>query len=345
MDRIDLRSDTVTIPPPEMREVMARAEVGDDVYGEDPSVNKLEDYSAQLLGKEAALFVPSGTMGNLAALLAHCQRGDEVIVGEKAHTFLYEVGGMAALGGIQPHRVPNQPGGTIKLGDILGAVRADDIHFPITRLITIENTHNRCGGAALTAEYTRQVGALAREKGLKIHLDGARIFNAAAALDLDVDQLVAPVDSVMFCLSKGLAAPVGSILAGERAFITRARKMRKQLGGGMRQAGMIASGGLYALEHHRDRLVEDHIRAQKLASSLAENPGLELDGQGPFTNMVYVSLTEEVPFEGRDVAARLKDLGIFVGVTGPRKFRLVTHYWIEDGDLEKVKQGFEQVLA
>lgn len=345
MDGIDLRSDTVTLPPPEMREVMARAEVGDDVYGEDPTVNKLENYAAELLGKEAALFVPSGTMGNLAALLAHCQRGDEIIVGEKAHTFLYEVGGMAALGGIQPHQVPNQPDGTIRLDDILGAVRSEDIHFPVTRLISLENTHNRCGGAALTAEYTRQVGALAREKGLKIHLDGARIFNAAAALGEDVDQLVAPVDSVMFCLSKGLAAPVGSILAGEGDFITRARKMRKQLGGGMRQAGIIAAGGLYALEHHRERLVEDHIRARTLARGLAEIPGVELDGQGPFTNMVYVNLTEETPLGGQEVAARLKDLGILVGVTGSRRFRLVTHYWISDQDLEKVKRGFERVLA
>ncbi|OQX60874.1 MAG: low-specificity L-threonine aldolase [Anaerolinea sp. 4484_236] len=248
MKIIDLRSDTVTKPTPEMREAMATAKVGDDVYKEDPTVNRLEEMSAALLGKEAGLFLPSGTMGNLAAILAHCGRGDEIILGNLAHTFLFEAGGIAALGGVHPHTIPNQPNGTLRLEDIENAIRPDDVHFPTTRLITLENTHNRCGGTPLTAEYTQQVGDLAKKKGLKLHLDGARIFNASAALGVEPAQLSAPADSVTFCLSKGLAAPVGSVLCGSVGFIARARRMRKQLGGGMRQAGIIASAGIVALE-------------------------------------------------------------------------------------------------
>ena len=344
MELIDLRSDTVTKPTREMREVIATAPVGDDVYGEDPSVNELEEYTARLLGKEAALFVPSGTMGNLAAVLTHCERGSEVILGDKAHTFLYEVGGMAALGGIQPHLVPNQPDGTLLLEDIQAAVRSDDIHFPPTRLITLENTHNRCGGTPLTAAYTSRVGQFARAQGLKLHLDGARIFNAASALDVPVEALVEPVDSVMFCLSKGLAAPVGSMLCGEKDFIARARKTRKQLGGGMRQAGMMAAAGLFALQNYRERLEEDHDQAQELARKLAQVPGLVLDEQGPLTNMVYCNLAEDVPLDAEQAAAALKARGVLVGVTGERRFRLVLHYWIEDRNLRKVAEAFGEVL-
>ena len=267
---IDLRSDTVTKPSPEMREVIARAEVGDDVYGEDPTVNLLEEESARLLGKQAGLFIPSGTMGNLAAVLTHCERGSEVILGDRAHIFLFEVGGIAALGGIQAHTVPNQKDGTLDLEDIKNAIRWDDIHDPPTRLITLENTHNRCGGVPLTAEYTRAVGEIARQHNLKFHLDGARLFNAAAALGTDAKELVEPADSVMFCLSKGLGAPVGSILCGEHDFIRKARKTRKMLGGGMRQAGLIAAAGLYALENQLPLIKDDHQRAADLARGLSE---------------------------------------------------------------------------
>ncbi|MCH7663988.1 MAG: aminotransferase class I/II-fold pyridoxal phosphate-dependent enzyme, partial [Chloroflexi bacterium] len=232
MEMIDLRSDTVTKPTPAMREAMANAEVGDDVYGEDPSVNHLQELAANITGKEAAIFVPSGTMGNLSAILSHCSRGDEVILGDLAHTFLYEAGGISALGGVHPHTLPNQPDGTIDLGDISAAIRGDDPHYPITGLIALENTHNRRGGAALSLEYMQEVGALAKEHGLKVHLDGARLFNASVSLGISAKELTAPVDTVTFCLSKALCAPVGSMLCGSSEFIARAHRMRKQLGGG-----------------------------------------------------------------------------------------------------------------
>lgn len=345
MGMIDLRSDTVTKPTAKMRQAMATAEVGDDVYQEDPTVNRLEAFAAQLLGKEAALFVPSGTMGNLAAVLTHCGRGDEIILGDKAHTFLFEVGGVSALGGVQPHPIPNQRDGTLRLGDIEGAIRPDDVHYPKTRLITLENTHNRCGGVPLTVDYTRQVGNLAQEHGLKFHLDGARIFNAAAALGVDASHLVEPADSVMFCLSKSLAAPVGSLLCGAEAFIHRARRMRKQLGGGMRQAGVLAAAGMIALQKMRHRLEEDHMRATVLAEGLMELPGLELDPSGPATNMVYCSLDEEVPYSGEGFAGRLKEEGVLVGHTGNRRYRLVTHYWIDDQAVQDVIQAFQRALS
>ena len=258
MPPIDLRSDTVTPPTEEMRAAMAKAPLGDDVYGEDPTVNTLQAMAAAMLGKEAGLFVPSGTMGNLASILAHCNRGDEIILGNLAHTFLYEAGGMAALGGVHPHTIPNQPDGTLDPDDIRAAIRADDAHLPPTRLITLENTHNRCGGAALSVAYTRSIGELAAEHGLILHLDGARIFNAAAVLGVSPAELTAPADSVTFCLSKGLCAPVGSVICGSQDFIRKAHRIRKQLGGGMRQAGVLAAAGIVALESIVPRLAEDH---------------------------------------------------------------------------------------
>ncbi|MFO7945012.1 MAG: low-specificity L-threonine aldolase [Anaerolineales bacterium] len=345
MQMIDIRSDTVTKPTPEMREAMASARVGDDVYGEDPTVNQLEAYAAELLGKEAALFVPSGTMGNLAAVLTHCRRGDEIILGDSAHTFLFEVGGVSALGGVQTHPVPNQADGTLRLEDIKNAIRPQNIHYPTTRLITLENTHNRCGGVPLTLDYTEKVGAFAQEQGLKVHLDGARIFNAAEALGMDVRQLVEPVDSVMFCLSKGLAAPVGSLLCGREEFINRARKIRKQLGGGMRQAGILAAAGLVALQKMRLRLAEDHTRAKRLAEGLRRVSGLDMKPTSPATNMVYCSLEEGIPYDGEEIAGLLENEGVLVGVTGKRRFRLVTHYWIRDPDVKSVVQAFGKVLS
>lgn len=345
MNIIDLRSDTVTKPTPEMRAAMAEAQVGDDVYGEDPTVNRLQELAADMLGKEAALFVPSGTMGNLAAILAHCNRGNEVILGNKAHTFLFEAGGISALGGVHSYQAPNQPDGTISLEDLGNAVRPDDPHQPITRLITLENTHNRCGGVSLTADYTNQVGVFAHERGLSLHIDGARIFNAAAEQGASAADLAAPADSITFCLSKGLCAPVGSLLCGSNSFIHRAHRIRKQLGGGMRQAGILAAAGIVALETMVDRLSEDHDRARFLAEGLANIPGLILDPGTPYTNMVFMNLSEGVPFDARETARLLTEHGVKVGVAGPRRFRLVTHYWIDDTGVEAAISAFEQVLV
>lgn len=345
MHTIDLRSDTVTPPTPAMREAMAKAKVGDDVYGEDPTVNRLQEISAAMLGKEAGLFVPSGTMGNLAAVLAYCGRGDEIILGNLAHTFLYEAGGIAALGGVHPHTIPNQPDGTLTLDDIRAAIRPDNPHFPITRLITLENTHNRCGGAALTVEYTQSVGDLARQHGLSLHLDGARIFDAAAALGLEAAELTAPADSVTFCLSKGLCAPVGSVLCGSAGFITRAHRIRKQLGGGMRQAGILAAAGIVALEEIVPRLGDDHLRARNLARGLAAIPGVILDPETPRTNMVYLTLGEAIPLDAAQVTSRLWEMGVRVGVVGARRFRLVTHFWIDDAAIDKTVSAFREVLS
>ena len=267
---IDLRSDTVTKPTPAMREAMASAEVGDDVYGEDPTVNRLEALAAEKMGKEAGLFVTSGTMGNLVAVLAHCRRGDEVIMGHLGHTFLFEGGGVSALGGVHPHTVFNQPDGTLALDDIENAIRPDNVHFPISRLVILENTHNRCGGVPLSQEYTDQVGDLAHRYGMSLHLDGARIFNAAVAAGVKAASLAEAADSVTFCLSKGLCAPVGSVLCGSMEFIQTARRIRKQVGGGMRQAGILAAAGILALENMVDRLSEDHRRARELAGQLAK---------------------------------------------------------------------------
>ncbi len=342
---IDLRSDTVTLPTPEMREVIASAEVGDDVYGEDPSVNLLEMESARLLGKEAGLFIPSGTMGNLAAILTHCERGSEIILGDKAHTFLYEVGGIAALGGIQSHILPNQKDGTIKLEEIRGAIRRSDIHDPPTRLITLENTHNRCGGSPLNESYLDSVGEIAKEYNLKFHIDGARIFNAAAALNADPAGLVRSADSIMFCLSKGLGAPVGSVLCGEVEFILRARKNRKMLGGGMRQAGLIAAAGLYALKYHLPKLKDDHRRARELAVELKEIEGISLENDQPPSNMVYLNLDQRVPDDAEQLALKLKKRGILVGITGDRQFRLVTHLCVSDEDLRSIGAAFREELT
>ena len=345
MDWIDLRSDTVTHPTDLMRKAMAIASVGDDVYGEDPTVNKLQELAAEKMGKQAGLFVPSGTMGNLAAILAHCGRGDEVILGNKAHTFLYEAGGVSALGGVHSCQLPNQPDGTLALSDIQAAIRSKDAHQPISRLVCLENTHNRCGGVALTPEYTRAVGDLAHKNGLFLHLDGARIFNAAVAQGVPVKSLAEPADSVTFCLSKGLCAPVGSVLCGSQEFITRAHRVRKQLGGGMRQAGFLAAAGIVALETMTDRLAEDHARAHQLAEGLSSLHAMLLDPGTPYTNMVFVSLEESFPLDAPAVAGKLAEKGVRVGVVGKRRFRLVTHYWIDDAAVTKALQAFREVIT
>lgn len=341
---IDLRSDTVTHPTPEMRQAMAQAEVGDDVMGEDPTVNRLEELAAEKMGKEAGLFVPSGTMGNLTAILTHCGRGDEMIVGHLSHTYLFEAGGSAALGGVHPFVLQNQPDGTLRLEDLRHAVREDDPHYPTTRLIILENTHNRCGGVVLTPEYMRAVGTFAREKGLKLHVDGARIFNAAVALGVLAVDLVRDADSVTFCLSKGLCAPVGSVLCGLREFIARARRIRKQLGGGMRQAGILAAAGIVALEKMVERLAEDHRRARRLAEGLSSVKGLVVENPQPATNMVYVRLGDMVQQDAPQVAEELEKLGIKSHWVDSRRFRLVTHYWVNDEDISRTIHAFAQVL-
>ena len=330
---VDLRSDTVTLPSEEMREAMARAELGDDVFGEDPTVNRLEEMAAERVGKEAALLVVSGTMGNLASILTHCRRGEEVILGNRAHTFLYEAGGIAALGGIHPHTVPNEPDGTLRLEDIEAAIRPDNIHFPRTRLVCLENTHNRCYGAALSPQYMAAVGQLARRHGLSVHLDGARIFNAAVALGVDVKELTRHADSLSFCLSKGLAAPVGSVICGSKAFIAEARCARKVLGGGMRQAGILAAAGIVALDTMIDRLREDHDNARRLAQGITRIDGLSLDLAFVHTNIVYFDVARE-GLNAEELVRRLDAAGVRMLAVGPNRIRAVTHYGIAAGDID-----------
>ncbi|QRN83687.1 low-specificity L-threonine aldolase [Chloroflexota bacterium] len=344
MKWIDLRSDTVTQPTEKMRQAMANAEVGDDVYGEDPTVNRLQAMAAERLGKEAGLFVASGTMGNLIAVLTHCGRGDEAIMGDCAHTFVYEGGGTAALGGVHPHTIPNQPDGTLLIEDIQHAIRGDDPHFPRSRLLILENTQNKCGGLSISRDYMLEAAAVARENNLAVHLDGARIFNAAVDQGVPAVDLVDMFDTVTFCLSKGLCAPVGSVLCGSKDFVAEATRIRKQLGGGMRQAGILAAAGIVALEEMVDRLAEDHAHAKELAERLAQIEGVRLDKGSPNTNMVYIELAPEKGISAVDCAQALKELGILVGVTGPRHFRLVCHYWIKDEDIPEIVKGFEKVM-
>lgn len=341
---IDLRSDTVTQPTPAMREAMARAEVGDDVFGEDPTVNRLERLAAERLGKEASLFVTSGTMGNLVALLTHCGRGDEVVVGDKQHTFLAELGGMAALGGIQPHPIPNQRDGTLRIDDIREAIRPENIHYPHTRLITLENTHLMSNGSPLLPEYLHQVRALADEYGVRIHTDGARIFNAAIALNVPVADLARDSDSVQFCLSKGLSAPVGSILAGSEKFIVEARRHRKMVGGGLRQAGVLAAAGIVALETMVDRLAEDHANAKFLAENLADLPRIRLDPATVRTNMVLFGL-EPNGLDAYELAARARRDDVLIQARGKYTLRAATHYGIGRVDVERALQSITRALS
>ena len=345
MDLIDLRSDTVTKPTPEMRRAMAEAEVGDDVLQEDPTINHLQEMGAARVGKEAALFVPSGTMGNLICVLAQCGRGDEVILGNACHTYLYEAGGIAALGGVHPFSLPNQPDGTLELDAIRNSIRAENIHFPVTRLVMLENTHNRCGGVALTSEYTHAVGRLAHGSNIALHIDGARIFNAAAANGTTAMDLAAPADSITFCLSKGLCAPAGSLICGEKTFIDRARRVRKQLGGGMRQAGILAAAGIVALDRMVDRLVEDHLRAKKLAESLAGIKGIAYEMGLPQTNMIFLTFGDEIKLSTAQILSGLKSDGILASAVKSRQIRMVTHYWIKDNDIERTIQAFHKTLG
>lgn len=333
MKVIDLRSDTVTLPTPAMREAMYRAELGDDVSGEDPTVNRLEAVAAERLGKEASLFVASGTMGNLVSVLTHCGRGDGIILGDQSHILLNEAAGAAALGGVYLRVVPNQKDGKIDLGQIERAIPEPDIHHANIRLVCLENTHNYCGGAPLEREYMVQVSELAHRRGMLLHLDGARIFNAATTLKMNVANLVAPADSVMFCLSKGLSCPVGSMLCGSAEFIGRARRTRKMVGGGMRQAGVLAAAGLVALDQMIDRLAEDHENARLLAHGIAEIPGLLLDPGTVRTNIVFFDYAaHRRPVQ--QFIQELDEAGVRMWSLGPNRVRAVTHYGIDRADIE-----------
>jgi threonine aldolase len=342
---IDLRSDTVTQPTPEMRAAMVRAELGDDVFGDDPTVHRLEEMSAAKMGKDAAVFVASGTMGNLVSLLTHCRRGEEVIVGDQAHIFRYEAGGSSALGGIAQFQIPNRPDGTLPLDRVEAAIRGSDQHEARTRLIALEDTHNRCGGAVLPIDYLAQVKALAHTHNLKIHLDGARVFNASTALGVDVSTIAQYADSVTFCLSKGLSAPVGSVLCGSKEFIAQARRYRKMLGGGMRQAGVLAAAGIVALETMVDRLADDHANARRLAEGLAQIPGVAIDLDRIRTNIIYFYLTPAVSVTGAEIVQRMLDRRIKILGPGPsRRFRFVTHVWINRNDIDSVLAAFQSAI-
>jgi threonine aldolase len=339
---IDLRSDTLTMPTPAMRRAMADAELGDDVFNEDPTVNRLQELAAERLGKEAALLVSSGTQGNLLGVVSHTQRGDEVICGDQSHVFHYEVAGCAVLGGLQLRTVPNR-NGMVDPADVRSAFRPNDVHNPRTTVVCLENTHNRNGGVALTAEQTASVAAVAHERGATVHLDGARIFNAAIALGVDVRTLTAPVDSVTFCLSKGLSAPIGSVLCGSADYIQVARKYRKLVGGGMREAGIIAAAGIVALETMVDRLAEDHANAKRLAEGLAELPGLDIDPAAVQTNLVFVGVVD--PMGPAGFVEGLREYGVRCMASYGNRVRLVTHYGIERADVEHTLRAARQVLG
>jgi threonine aldolase len=331
----DLRSDTVTRPTAAMRAVMAAAEVGDDVYGEDPTVNRLQAVLAERLGYEAGLFCPSGTQSNLIALMTHCARGDECLVGQEAHIYRYEGGGAAVLGSIQPQPLENEPDGSLALERIDAAIKPDDVHYARTRLLALENT---IGGKVLAPDYTDAATALAHARGLATHLDGARLFNAAVARGQPAAELARGFDSVSVCLSKGLGAPAGTVLLGSRDFIAAARRPRKMLGGGMRQAGVLAAACLYALDHHVDRLAEDHARAAHLAAGLRGIDGLRVEG--PCTNMVFVHVS---PDDAVPLAAHLRRADVWV--TPAPRLRLVTHLDVDDQGIATAIAAFADYYA
>jgi len=343
---IDLRSDTVTLPTNEMRNAMSQAVVGDDVYGEDPTVNQLEQMAARKVGKEAALFVSSGTMGNLISILTHCQRGEEAVLEMNSHMYYYEVGSISAIAGVMP-RLFSGNKGIPSIEVIQKAVREDNIHFPRTTLLCLENTHNSAGGTIIPPQIMEGIYRFANQRNILVHLDGARIFNASIALDVDPKTLTKHVDSVMFCLSKGLSAPIGSILAGSKEFIGKARKNRKMLGGGMRQAGIIAAAGIVALENMIDRLSIDHQNARVLAEGLVEIEGIKIDLDTVQTNMVYMDFSD-LGLSASRFIKELYDYHILVSSVSESRFRFVTHYGISQNDiylaLEKIKEIVKNII-
>lgn len=340
---IDLRSDTVTLPTDAMRKAMASAEVGDDVFGEDPTVARLEKMAAERMKKEAALFVTSGTMGNLVCLLAQCGRGDEVILGDEAHIINSEQCGASTLGGVSLRTVPNQPDATLLPEHIIRAIRPDNPHCPRTRMIALENTHNRWNGSPLDLKYMETVGEIAKRYNLKLHVDGARIFNAAAAVGVSAAELVHAADSVSFCLSKGLGAPVGSMVCGTQSFISEARRVRKVLGGGLRQAGILAAAGIVALTEMVERLKEDHDNARKLAYGLAEIKGIGIDPTTIKTNIVFFRIDRDGLTPER-FAQRLKEKGVKVGPKPPDHIRAVTNHHITSKDIDYALEACREAV-
>jgi threonine aldolase len=335
MKVVDLRSDTVTRPSAAMREAIARAEVGDDVFGDDPTANALQERVAAMLGKEAALFVTSGTQANLCAVMSHCQRGDEALVGQLAHCYRYEAGGAAVLGSVQPQPLPQQPDGTLLLADIEAAIKPDDEHFARTRLLCLENTWN---GQVLPQAYLDEATALAQRRGLLTHLDGARLFNAVVASGTPVARLVRGFDSVSVCFSKGLGAPVGSALVGSREFVARARRIRKMLGGGMRQVGLLAAAALYALDQHIERLAEDHALARQLADGLARTPGVRVIA--PHTNIVFAEIEGG---RGGALLEHLKQRGVLA--TGLIGLRFVTHLDVDAAGVDRAVAAVNEFMS
>ena len=338
---IDFRSDTVTHPTPEMYEAMLNAELGDDEYGDDPTVNRLEALAAEKLGKEAALFTVSGTMSNLVAILTHCKRGDELIVGDQSHIFLEEGGGASGLGGVHIQTLANGERGMLDPDEVEQAIRPDDPHDPRTGLIALENTHTFCGGSVLTQDEIGTVASVAHGHDLPLHIDGARIFNASVYLETPVSELVKEADSVSFCLSKGLCCPIGSMLCGSAEFIDRARYWRETLGGGMRQVGVIAAAGIVGLETMIDRMADDHANARRLAKGLSQIPGIDIDPDKYPTNQVYFRVVSGTP---KDMAAKLESLGI-KGGTGDRTWRFVTHHGIGPEEIDQALDIVESVFG
>lgn len=337
---VDLRSDTVTQPTPEMRRAMAEAECGDDVWGDDPTVRRLEGMAAELMGKEAGLYTPSGTMSNLLAVLTWCQRGDEVIVGSEAHILWHEIAGASTLGGVLLRTVPNDEGGRMNPTDVEAIIRPKSPATPPTTLLCLENSHNRCSGAALTPEDTAGVAGVARQHDVRVHLDGARLFNAAVALGLPASALTPEVDSVCFCVSKGLSAPVGSVLCGPQEFISRARRWRRMVGGGMRQSGIIAAAGIVGLESMVERLADDHANARRLARGLAQVPGIRLDPDSIQTNIVIFEWTGG---PAPDLIDRLGAQGLRVSYTGGARVRMVTHAGIGPEEIDRALEVTDAV--
>ena len=340
MVRVDLRSDTVTHPSPEMRRAMYEAELGDDVYGDDPTVNQLQERAAELLGKEAGLFVSSGTQGNLVSMLAHAQRGDEVLVGDQCHIMNSEAGGSMVLGSIVLYPIRTDEFGFLEPDLIKDAVKPRDYHKPPTKLLAIENTHNASSGRAINAEQMKAMADAGHEKGLSVHLDGARIFNAAVALDVSVADLTEHVDSVTFCLSKGLSCPIGSIVVGSEGFIQEADRWRKMLGSGMRQVGIIAAAGLVALDSMIERMQEDHDSARHIASRMAEMNGISVDPEHIQTNIIRFKVP---PHTGNQIASRLKEEGVYIN-GGDSDLRIVTHYGVTNDDYEFAISALDRVM-
>lgn len=345
MDRIDFRSDTVSWPTPAMREAMALAKVGDDVYGEDPTVNALEELAAERVGKEAGLFVASGTMGNLVGILAHATRGDEMIVGHDSHVMMWETGSVASLGGVVPKVLVTDEIGRMPIELIQSIVRMEDVHLPCHRLIHVENSYGNKGGYPIPTDYFAAIKDVASKNNLAVHMDGARLFNAAVALGIEAGQITQYVDSVTFCLSKGLSAPVGSLLCGSKDYIHKARRVRKSLGGGMRQAGILAAAGVVALDKMVDRLAEDHERARRLAVGLSNIAGIQINLDMVKSNIVFFKLADDVTLSPQEITRQMREeANIWLGTRGSRGFRAVTHYWIKTADVDVFLDILEDLL-